>query len=122
MESPAFPIPGSEPLLNSHLPTFLALRIDAGKIRRVWFEADGAEPAQEICLRFGLGFAGPANPPRDPAQQIPEAYDIKAAGRLMGGVGRTTIYKELVLGNLERVAGTRRVLITRKSLERRCAL
>jgi hypothetical protein len=40
----------------------------------------------------------------------------------MGGVGRTTIYKELVLGNLERVAGTRRVLITRKSLERRCAL
>jgi hypothetical protein len=48
----------------------------------------------------------------------PVAFDITRAREILGGISRATVYAWLALGRLERVPGTRRVLITRSSLER----
>lgn len=48
-----------------------------------------------------------------------EHYPLATACQLLGGVSRSTIYRELHMGLLERVPHTRRVLITRDSIERR---
>ena len=49
----------------------------------------------------------------------PEHYPLAAARVLLGNVSRSTIYRDLANGLLERVPHTRRVLITRASIERR---
>lgn len=54
-----------------------------------------------------------------PAESIPEAYDLPEAQKLLGGVSRSTIYRDVHKGLLNRVPGTRRVLITRKSIAAR---
>ena len=53
-----------------------------------------------------------------PAETTPLAYDLKEAQKLLGGLGRTSVFRWIKMGRLERIGGTRRVLITRKSVER----
>jgi len=100
--------------------TFSAIRAANGRLRRLWLEATDESEAYEFCIRIGAGLEGEALHPESAGPTLPEAYDAKTARRLLGGISRSSLYKELILGNLERVGGTRRVLITRESLERRC--
>lgn len=99
--------------------TYSAVYIDDGKVCRMWIEAESERKAREFCQRCGAGLQGLAEPPRSESP-LPEAYDEKTARRVLGGISRTTLYAELATGLLERVPGTRRVLITRRSIERRC--
>jgi len=107
-------------MIGTGVKTFSAIRPANGRLRRLWLEAADETEAHEFCLHIGAGLEGEAQRPESVAAALPEAYDGKTARRLLGGISRSSLYKELILGNLERVAGTRRVLITRESLERRC--
>jgi hypothetical protein len=62
---------------------------------------------------------GPAQDPEAPPAPLPEAYPLSVAQKLLGGVSRSTIYRDLFNGRLERLPHTRRVLITRRSIEAR---
>ena len=79
--------------------------------------------ARQLAARWGVGIEGEAAAfPDDSPAPLPEAYDEKTARYLLGGISRTTLYAELATGRLKRMAGTRRVLVTRQSIERRCEL
>lgn len=98
------------------LATYSAVHVAHGAIRRVWFQAATEEEAKETCVRWNVGFEGLT----ERVEQEPaHAYDEKTARRLLGGISRTSLYRELAMSRLERVSGTRKVLITRQSLERR---
>jgi hypothetical protein len=107
-------------MIGTSVKTFSAIRAANGRLRRLWLEAADETEAHELCLRIDAGLEGEAQRPESAAPLLPEAYDARTARRLLGGISRSSLYKELILGNLERVGGTRRVLITRESLERRC--
>lgn len=86
-----------------------------GELRRVYFDAADAEEARGIAMACNAGLEGPAQRPEVPA---PVAFSLNEARELLGGVSRATIYNWVALGRLERVAGTRRLLLTRESIER----
>ena len=107
-------------LAGAGLKRFSGIYVAGGELRRVILEArDLAEPKQiaakgDIGIEGeAVGFTGECPPP------LPEAYDEKTARYLLGGISRTTLYAELATGRLQRLAGTRRVLVTRRSIERR---
>jgi hypothetical protein len=91
-----------------------------GDLRRIFFDADSVEDARLVATSCNAGLQGeaftpnPAPAPVDP----PFAYDQTKARELLGGISRATLYNWLAVGRLERVPDTRRVLITRSSLER----
>jgi hypothetical protein len=99
------------------LSTFSAVHVEAGQIRRLWFQAAGEPEARELCVKLGLGYDGPSSGPETHTTPSPEAYDEKTTRQLLGGVSRSFLYRELVAGRLERVPNTRRLLITRSSIE-----
>jgi hypothetical protein len=98
---------------------YAGIYIIEGSVRRITFEAANDEQAHNIALKWGVGVEGVSTSSVAPAP-LPEVYDAKTACKLLGGISRTTLYKELLAGTLERMPETRRVLVTRKSIERRC--
>lgn len=86
-----------------------------GELRRVYFDAEDAEEARGLAMACNAGLEGPASRPEVP---LPVAYGLKEARELLGGISRATVYNWVALGKLERVAGTRRLLLTRESIER----
>lgn len=109
--------------IKPELKRFSGIYIVAGEIRRIVYEARDLSEARQLARNWGVGlegetvaFAGESPPP------LPEAYDEKTARYLLGGISRTTLYAELATGRLQRITGTRRVLVTRRSIERRCEL
>lgn len=105
------------------LKKFSGIYVADGEIRRVILEARDLAEAKLFGAKWGIGiegeaagFSGECAPP------LPVAYDEKTARYLLGGISRTTLYAELATGRLQRLAGTRRVLVTRQSIERRHAL
>ncbi len=114
---------GTAPVLDgaTALRKFSGIYVAGGEIRRVVLEARDMAEAKLLAAKWGVGIEGEAvaltgecPPP------LPEAYDEKTARYLLGGISRTTLYAELVTGRLQRLAGTRRVLVTRRSIEQRC--
>lgn len=105
---------------SAKLRIWSAVYVANGVLRRMNFEAGDEAEAREFAIRCGAGLEGEAIRLKTTSEPLPVAYDAKTARRLLGGVSRSSLYKELVLGRLERVPGTRRVLITRSSLEQRC--
>ena len=99
------------------MTTFAGVYTDAGVIYRIWFESASEEAARAFCVRAGFGLEGPATRPSD-SRPVPAFYDEKTARTLLGGLSRSTLYREIIRGNLERVPGMRKILITRQSLER----
>ncbi len=95
-----------------------------GRIRRITFEAADEEDARLLAAKCGAGIEGPAAQPgvlpATPGTPEPLAYDAQTACKLLGGVSYTTLWRWVARGELDRVSGTRHVLITRKSLERKC--
>lgn len=103
------------------LSTFAAVYIESGRILRLWFEAPDETAARAFCLRCNAGYQGPSAGPALPkAAPVAEAYNAKTARAMLGGVSAMTLYRWIALGELDRVQGTRRLLITRSSIERKC--
>jgi hypothetical protein len=84
----------------------------------MFFEAETEQEARDFAYKCGAGLEGPAAGPGTISGPVPENYDEKTARRLLGGLSRSTLYRELGRGKLERVPGVRKVLVTRRSLER----
>lgn len=107
--------------MSLDLKKFSGVYLAEGQIRRVIFEAKDGGEAQLLAKQWGMGVEGEAAAfPGETPLPLPEAYDEKTARYLLGGISRTTLYSELATGRLERMSGTRRVLVTRRSIERRC--
>ena len=98
------------------MTTFAAVYVEAGTVRRIWFESACDEAARAFCVRHGFGLEGPAARPSD-SLPPPAFYNEKSARTLLGGISRTSLYRELIRGNLIRVPGMRKILITRQSIE-----
>lgn len=94
-------------------------------IRRINFEALSLEEAQRLAAGWGFGLEGETL--EDAAVETAhrpvaaEAFDVANACRILGGISRTTLYRLLVRGKLERLTATRKVLVTRRSIERFCS-
>jgi hypothetical protein len=102
------------------MKTFACLRIEGGIVARLWVEAESEASARELCVRCGFGFVGLSEQPRATAQPVPEAYEAKTASAILGGLSRSTLYRMVIRGDLDRFPSTKRLLITRSSLERSC--
>ena len=74
-----------------------------------------------VAASCNAGLQGEAFTPNPAPADLPFAYDQRKARELLGGISRATLYNWLAVGRLERVPDTRRVLITRQSLERAAA-
>ncbi len=108
---------------DSALKKFSGIYVAAGEIRRVVYEAKDIAEARQLASQWGVGIEGEAVTfPGEAPSPLPVAYDEKTARYLLGGISRTTLYAELAIGRLQRLSGTRRVLVTRRSIERRCEL
>jgi hypothetical protein len=94
---------------------FSAITPVAGEIRRIFFDAESHEEAVKIAAACNAGLEGEACRPVTP---VPVAFGVQEARELLGGISRATIYAWLALGRLERVPNTRRLLVTRESIER----
>lgn len=108
------------------LKRYRAVYLAAACIRRVTFEAACLEEAQRLATGWGFGLEGeteeePCTVAVPHKSALPEAYGVEDACRVMGGISRTTLYRLLVRRKLERVPATRKVLVTRRSIERFCA-
>lgn len=100
---------------------FAGIYVRNAQAFRVIFEAEDRDAADRIGVDWGIGVEGEA-PEANAAAEVPppEAFSIAEAGRLLGGIKRSTIYRWLGCGKLERLPDCRRVLITRRSILR-CA-
>lgn len=100
------------------MKTFSGLYVVGGTIRRITIEAENLDEARELASKWGVGIEGETNALAP--QLIPEAYDEEDARFLLGKISRTTLYRMLVRGDVDRLPGVRNVLVTRKSIERFC--
>lgn len=116
MMAPTKPPPGS-PRTLTPLKTFSAVHVTAGSVRRIYYEAANAGEAHELAMKWNIGLEGEAMRPES-AEPPPEAFNEETTRRLLGGISESTLYREIVRGNLERVPGIRKLLVTRKSIER----
>jgi hypothetical protein len=100
------------------LLTYSAVYPVSGSLRRMFFEAATEQEARDFCARCGAGLEGPATQPALSPAEESEYADEKTARRLLGGISRSTLYREIALGHLDRAPGIRKVLVTRQSIRR----
>lgn len=93
--------------------------VEQGQIRRLWFRATTEREGRAFCIKFNAGYEGMARSPEVEIKPLPAAYDVKTSCALLGGISEATLYREIKDGKLDRLPDTRRVLVTRESLERR---
>ena len=108
----------------SNLKRFRAVFCVQASIRRVTFEALSIDEAQQLAATWGFGLEGEASAESEAETRshVPsEALDVESACRVLGSISRTTLYRLLVKGQLERLPSTRKVLVTRRSIERYCS-
>lgn len=103
---------------------YRAVFIVNGSIRRLIFEALSTQEAERLAANWGCGLEGEVDD--DPQIQThravaKEAFDVASACRVLGDISRTTLYRLLVKGQLERLPATRKVLVTGRSIERFCS-
>lgn len=100
------------------LKRFSGIYLADGQVRRMTFEAVDLEDARQQASRWGVGVEGEV-PEGGPVKQVPpELFNLKDTQRMLGGISRAAVYQLLTLGELERQRDTRRLLITRRSIER----
>jgi hypothetical protein len=106
------------------MKTYSAIYLVDASIRRIRFEARDLDEARRFAIAWGFGLEGEApEEPRavQPDATEPEAFDVADSCRILGGICRTSLYRLLVRGKLERLPETRKVLVTRRSIERYCS-
>jgi len=104
------------------LTLFRGSFVSTGEIRRVLFEARDLNEAIELAHSWNVGVefevpGGWGGYESKPEAEC-EAYSLKEACRLLGGVSPITVYRWVVQKKLDRVPATRKVLITRRSIQR----
>jgi len=113
--------------MNEHnfpMKRYRAIFLQNASIRRIIFEAMNADEAQRLAAGWGFGLEGEESGSlagethRSP---IAEVLDVASTCRVLGDISRTTLYRLLVRGLLERLPATRKVLVTRRSIERFCS-
>ncbi len=104
---------------SAPLKFFSAVYVVQGRMRRMFFQATDDAEAREFCAHWGSGLEGESTRPATAPEHLPEAYDQETARALLGGISKSTLYREIQDGKLDRLPGTRRILITRLSLEAR---
>jgi hypothetical protein len=103
---------------------FRAIYLAESSIRNVTFEALCLDEAKRLAAAWGFGLEGEV---AEESTQLksnayaPEAFDVASACRILGDISRTTLYRLLLRGKLERLPATRKVLVTRRSVERFCS-
>lgn len=110
--------------ISLKLKRFGAVFCVQASIRRVTFEALSLDEAQQLAASWGFGLDGESSlepDVEDADHVVAEALDVKSACRVLGGISRTTLYRLLVKGQLERLPSTRKVLVTRRSIGRYCS-
>jgi hypothetical protein len=114
----AQPLSEATTLIDDRPPmkTFHGFFLVGGVVRRVTLEANDLYEAQDIGRSWNASIEGEHI---DLAPPLPLCVNLKEASRLLGGVSRVTLYRWMWAGELDRVPDTRRVLITRASLEKR---
>lgn len=100
---------------------FSAVYLAGGSARRMTFEAETIEEARTLAAGWNVGVEGETVETGAVAAALPEAYDLETTRRLLGGIGRSTVFEMLWAGKLERVPHIRRTLVTRRSIERLAA-
>ena len=84
------------------------------------------EDARKFAATLGFGLIGEApvvaNQSNIVAFERPDAFDVPQARHKLGGISRSTLYRLLKRGKLSRLTDTRKVLITRRSIERYLAV
>lgn len=110
----------SSPAIFPAFSTFSAVYVADGTSRQMTFQAVDLEEAKALANRWSAGVTGEviALGGEETKSILPQAYTWKEAARQLGGVSRSQIYNWLALGLLSRLPSTRRVLITRESLEK----
>lgn len=103
------------------MPRWCAIVPVQGELCRIFYDAPDNAQARLIAAACNAGLEGEAHTPNPAPAEAPHAYGLQKARELLGGVSRATVYNWLAVGRLERVPETRRVLITRSSLERAVA-
>ena len=106
------------------LKRYRAIYLIEGSIRRISFEAFDMDEARRLATKWGFGLEGEATEESITATQTAiaaAAFDVVSACRVLGNISRTTLYRLLVRGKLERLPATRKVLVTRRSIERFCS-
>lgn len=96
--------------------SFSAVFVHDGQVRRMTFDAADITEARSLAARWGVGVEGEVA--RGEIPELPVAYGMAKARQILGGVSRSQVYVWLTLRRLERLPGTRRVLITRESVEK----
>lgn len=103
------------------MKTFTGIYIVGGAVRRLTLEAENLEEARGIAAPWGVGIEGEGSSIAGPPP-IPEAYNVADACTLLGKISRATLYRMLAVGNVERLPGRGKVLVTRLSIERFCRI
>ena len=109
---------------NPLLRRYRAIYVAEASVRNVTFEALSLEEARRLATGWGFGLEGEVTEENSRPQcnaAAPEAFDVTSACRIMGNISRTTLYRLLIRGKLERLPATRKVLVTRRSIERFCS-
>ncbi len=93
-----------------------------GEIRSVNFQARDRDEAVKIAQSWNVGVKSEIlNSPEKASKGASvacEAYSLKEACHLLGGVSAVTVYRWVIQKKLSRVPGIRKVLITRQSILR----
>lgn len=103
---------------------YRAIYVVAGSIRRITFEAANLEEARRLATTWGFGLEGEAPAEisrRQEKDAAPAAVDARTACRLLGGISRAMLYRHIARKILHRLPDTRKILVTRASIERYCA-
>jgi hypothetical protein len=103
------------------MKTFAGNLVLNGHTHLMSFAATNEEQALALGTKYDFAVNGETVPFAAVAVTAePELpyYNLEDAVKRLGNVTRQTIYKWCVTGRLERIPGTRKILITRASLER----
>ncbi len=113
---------GDQSAKSAPIKMFQAIHVAEGSIRPLSFEAVDLEDARKFAATLGFGLIGEApvvaNQSNIVAFERPDAFDVPQARHKLGGISRSTLYRLLKRGKLSRLTDTRKVLITRRSIER----
>lgn len=91
-----------------------------GSVRRMTMEAESLAEARGVASKWGVGIEGEGSGFASSPAPVPEAYAEGQARKLLGEISRTSLYRMLIRGDVDRLPGTRKVLVTRASIERFC--
>lgn len=97
---------------------FSAIYITGGSVHRMTFEAPDIEAAKAQAEKWGVGVEGEVQDTGPVRPALPEAFNLQDTCHMLGGIGRTLVYQMVNDGRLERVPRVRRLLITRRSIEK----